>query len=68
MHGSKDLRHKDTYKLKKFSFCTRKNKINKKVPGFYSLMKFKLVICVPKPKSAYFLSESEFSGRGAAEA
>jgi hypothetical protein len=27
-----------------------------------------LVICVPRPKSASFSSESEFSGRGAAEA
>jgi hypothetical protein len=30
--------------------------------------RIKIVICVPIPKSAYFSSESEFSGRGVAEA
>jgi hypothetical protein len=28
----------------------------------------KIVICVSKPESTFFSSESEFSGRGAAEA
>jgi hypothetical protein len=29
---------------------------------------YKIIICVSRPKSAYFSSESGFSGRGAAEA